>query len=106
MSDKKWYQKQMFWGWTNIKWFLREINKMGSETEKSFYSYKRFQTFSSYRVFLFGWVLVLGALIKRGADVYEFLAWASPLLLVAGHTLILTERAKKEAKQDVGEKES
>ncbi len=96
----KWYQRKMFFGWESCKWLLRELNKMGSDTVPSFYSYKRFQTFSAYRTFLFGWILVLGALIERKADIYEFLAWASPLLLVAGHTLILTERAKKNDKLD------
>ncbi len=101
MSEKKWYQRQLFFGWSNLKWMLRELNKMGSESEKSFYSYKRFQTFAAFRVFIIGWTMVLMHLLEIKADVYEFLAWASPLLLVAGHTLILTERAKKNEQGNV-----
>jgi hypothetical protein len=38
--------------------------------------------------------------MKKGAGMSEYLMWASPLLLIAGYTLKLTEIAKKENKDN------
>lgn len=87
--------KKYFFGWENIKHFLREWNKMYSASEKSFYSHKRVQTGVAFLTFIVGWISVLiHLLLNPETTILEFVEWAVPLLAIAGFVLNKTEAAK------------
>ena len=76
-------KKKKFFGWTNIKWGLKELIKMYS-TQPSFFSYKRFQTGVAFFMFTQGAMYAL----KNYVNTIEgFLIWCIPVLLVCGYTL-------------------
>jgi hypothetical protein len=82
--------KKYFFGWTNIKWGIKELIKMYSHQE-SFFSYKRFQTGVAFFIFTQGAMYALTELVT---DVNGFLLWCVPVLLIAGYTLNMTQKEK------------
>lgn len=83
-------KKKYFFGWTNIKWGIKELIKMYSN-EPSFFSYKRFQTGVAFFIFTQGAMYALTTYITTTED---FLLWCIPVLLVCGYTLDKTEKSK------------
>jgi hypothetical protein len=82
--------KKYFFGWTNIKWGIKELIKMYSVKE-SFFSYKRFQTGVAFFMFTQGAMYAL----KNYVNTIEgFIVWCAPVLLVCGYTLHKIEKAK------------
>ena len=75
--------KKLFFGWTNIKWGIKELIKMYS-SEPSYFSYKRFQTGVAFFMFTQGAMYTLKANVN---NVNDFLLWCVPVLLVCGYTL-------------------
>ena len=82
--------KKYFFGWTNIKWGIKELIKMYSN-ETSFFSYKRFQTGTAYFIFTQGCMLALTEYVKTTSD---FVLWCVPVLLVCGYTLNAIQKEK------------
>ncbi len=93
MSWKDFKSKKWFFGWDNIKWGIKELIKMYSSKETSYFSYKRFQTGVAFFMFTQGAMYILKEHVKSVGD---FLAWSVPVLLIAGYTLNKTEQSKKE----------
>lgn len=83
--------KKYFFGWTNWKWFIRELVKMYSG-EPSYFSYKRFQTGVAFFIFTQGAMYSLKNYVKSTDD---FVLWCVPVLLVCGYTLNKTQEEKK-----------
>lgn len=89
-------KKKYFFGWTNIKWVIRELVKMYSH-QQSFFSYKRFQTGVAFFIFTQGAVYSLKNYVKSTSD---FVLWCVPVLLVCGYTLNHIQKEKKDEKID------
>lgn len=84
--------KKYFFGWTNIKWGIRELVKMYSN-EVSYFSYKRFQTGVAFFMFTQGCMYALKQYVN---DINGFLLWCVPVLLVCGYTLNAIQKEKKD----------
>ena len=95
-SDKKY-----FFGWANIKWFVKEIVNTLSD-KPSYFSKKRVQ----------GWMLFLSAYFSsmlwfiyhfRGMDIGTLLAYVGTLFAYAGYQTIQIQREKKNTKKEPDE---
>ena len=81
-----------FFGWSNIRWGVKELIKMYSN-EPSFFSYKRFQMGMAFFIFCQGSAYTLYHYVN---DVGGFVMWATPILFVAGYTLNKVQQEKKD----------
>ncbi len=93
MSDKTY-----FFGWTNIKWLLRELLKMLSG-QPSFFSKKRFESMTAFGILMWGcifWLLKKYEVMNTS----DFLLWSGVLALICGYTISMIEKAKKPTKND------
>jgi hypothetical protein len=95
--------KKYFFGWGNIKWFMREMGNMYSN-KKSYFSKKRFE---SSLAFLAAISLIIGHAIIHTDTITnsEILADAALLFTIAGYTVTQIQKEKKEVpgSSDVGE---
>lgn len=93
MERKNNCEKVWFFGWTSIKWLIRELLAMYSN-EKSYFSKKRFE---SSIAFLSGVGLILAHAYHRRDTITnsEILADAALLFAVAGYTLNHIQKEKK-----------
>lgn len=76
--------KTLFFGWTNFKWLITELGKMGSNQE-SYFSLKRCQNILAFSLFLYGWLLVLIQMVSKPLVMSECVLWAITLLSVCGY---------------------
>lgn len=90
--------KNYFFGWENIKWFIKEIGNMYS-TKKSFFSKKRIE---SGLAFIIGqWGMIYFLLEKHESMNSSDLAlWAGIEFLIAGYTTHQIQKEKRAAEQD------
>lgn len=88
------FEKKYFFGWGNIKWFIREIGNMYSN-KKSYFSKKRFE---SSVAFLAAISLIIGHAIIHTDTITnsEILADAALLFGIAGYTVVQIQKEKKE----------
>lgn len=88
--------KKYFFGWTNIKWAIKEFFDMYSNTP-SYFSKKRFE---SSMAFLSAMFLILGHAIYNRNTITnsEILADATLLFIIAGYTVNQIQKEKKETK--------
>lgn len=94
------WDKKYFFGWTNIKWFIRELGKLGSN-EPSYFSQKRVFQFIAFGVLQFGCMEWLSVIVNAPTWVTsEFLMWASVELAVCGFNLNAIQKEKRENKVD------
>jgi hypothetical protein len=92
MWNKKW-----FFGWTNIKWLIKELGCTWSSKD-SFFSKKRIESGISFFIGQFGMVFFL--LVKyQTLTMGEFLLWAAAEFAVAGYIINKIEK-NKEDKED------
>jgi hypothetical protein len=86
--------KKYFFGWTNIKWAIKEFFDMYSNTP-SYFSKKRFE---SSMAFLSAMFLILGHAIYNRNTITnsEILADATLLFIIAGYTVNQIQKEKKE----------
>lgn len=86
--------KKMFFGWSNIKWLVKEFIAMYSNTN-SYFSKKRFE--SSIAFLSATWLILWHAYSSRATITNsEILADALLLFGVAGYTLNHIQKEKKE----------
>lgn len=88
--------KIYFFGWTNIKWVIKEFVKMYSH-QPSFFSYKRFQVGTAFLTFQIG---SRYALYNHVHNIEQFLMWASAELLICGFTLKAIQTEKSEIRNE------
>jgi hypothetical protein len=92
--------KDMFFGWNNFKWLVREIRNIYSN-EKSYFSKKRIESGISFLIAQFGMIFFL---IEKHKDLSmgELLLWASTEFAVSGYLLnqIQKEKQIKENEQE------
>lgn len=86
--------KTYFFGWANIKWFLRELNKMYSGGEVSFYSKKRIESGIGFIILQWGMIFYLIVKIDK-MDMYEMGLWASIEGMICGYMLKQIENASR-----------
>lgn len=86
--------KKYFWGWSNMKWFMREFMAMYSNKD-SYFSKKRFE---SSIAFIGAMFLVIGHAIYSRATITnsEIIADAALLFAIAGYTVNQIQKEKKE----------
>jgi len=82
-----------FIGWTNIKWFFKEIMNLYSD-KPSHFSKKRIESGIAFIIAQTGMVAYLISKMDT-MDVYEFLMWAGAEFLIAGYTINQIQKEKK-----------
>lgn len=87
--------KTYFFGWTNIKNLIRELDKIYSSSEKSYYSKKRIESGVAFIILQWGMVhwMVLNV-NKMSAE--QLFIWATIEGVVCGYTLNKIEKEKIE----------
>ena len=92
--------KDMFFGWNNFKWLVREIRNIYSN-DKSYFSKKRIESGFAFMVGQWGMIFFL---IEKHKDLSmgEFLLWATTEFAVSGYLLnqIQKEKQIKENEQE------
>jgi len=86
-------KKKLFFGWTNTKWFIKELIKTLSN-EESYFSQKRIQTFVAFMSAEIG----LNAYLFHNHNTLgmgDVLLWASLQFTIAGYVLSQTQKEKK-----------
>lgn len=93
--------KKYFFGWTNIKWLIKQIIALGS-SKSSYFSKKRIESGIAFLVAQFGMIYFL---VKNvGAmDVYDICIWATTEFAVAGYMVSHIQREKKDIKNETTE---
>lgn len=87
MSNKKY-----FFGWTNIKWIIRELVKIGS-SEQSYFSKKRMESGIAFLVYQWGSIYYLVNKIDSLVS-GDFLLWAGIELTICGYIITQIEKSK------------
>jgi len=93
---------KMFFGWTNLKWFIKELLKIGSNKE-SFFSQKRIHQFIAFGVMQWGCIYWMLDRTKHTTELMpasEFVLWAAVEAAVCGYTLNQIQKEKTEIKED------
>jgi len=86
--------KKMFFGWTNIKWLIKEFMAMYSNAD-SYFSKKRFESSAAFLGAMF--ILIGHAIYNRNTITNsEVLADATLLFVIAGYTVNQIQKEKKE----------
>ena len=85
-------EKKMFFGWTNIKWVLKEIMLIYS-SKPSFFSKKRIESGVAFAIAQLGMVFFL---IVKYPDLgmWDFILWASAEFAVAGYIINKIQKEK------------
>lgn len=93
-------QKKFFFGWSNIKWLIREIASMYS-TQPSFFSKKRMESGIAFAIGQFGMIFFL---LKKyqSLSMSDFLIWAGIEFAVAGYMINQIQKEKR-VKSEVSE---
>lgn len=84
---------KLFFGWSNIRWFLLEIGKLYS-AEKSYFSKKRIE---SGLAFLIGqWGMIFYMLEKHeNLSMSEVLFWTATEFAIAGYMINQIQKEKE-----------
>ena len=86
-------KRNYFFGWGNIKWLIREINKMYS-SQSSFYSKKRIE--SGIAFIIAQWGMIFFLLEKHKTfTISDFSIWVGIEFFVAGYMVYQIQREKK-----------
>ena len=84
--------KKYFFGWTNIKWFIKEIGEMYS-SKKSHFSKKRIE--SGVAFIIAQWGMIFFLLQKYEAlSMGEFILWAAAEFAVSGYIINKIQKEK------------
>ena len=89
MENKK---SKLFFGWSNIKWFCKEIMNIYS-TNNSFFSKKRIE--SGLAFIIAQWGMIFFLLEKHSSlSMGEFLLWAAAEFAVSGYIINKIQKEK------------
>lgn len=94
--DKKkipWRCKRFFFGWRNIRWFIREIGKVYSG-QPSYFSKKRVESGISFFIGQLGMILFMFFRYDT-ITMEEFIMWASLEFAVGGYITYQIQRQKR-----------
>lgn len=85
-------EKKMFFGWTNMKWILREMMLIYS-SKPSFFSKKRIESGVAFAIAQLGMVFFL--IVKyQDLGMWDFILWASAEFAVAGYIINKIQKEK------------
>ncbi len=89
--------EKYFFGWTNFKWFVKELIKLGSD-QPSFFSKKRIESGIAFGLLV--WACAFWLIKKYTVmSTYDFVMWSAIPIAITGYTVSLIEKAKKEELQ-------
>ncbi|CAB4174622.1 hypothetical protein UFOVP972_61 [uncultured Caudovirales phage] len=93
MAEKKQTQGNLFFGWENIKWFIREIGEMYS-SRKSYFSKKRIESGIAFIIAQWGMVFFL---LEKHADLNssDLALWAGIEFAISGYIISQIQKEKK-----------
>lgn len=85
--------KKFFFGWTNIKWFVKEIVNMYSAKE-SFFSKKRIESGVAFIVAQWGMIFFL---LEKHQDLTmtDLIMWAAVEFTISGYMVHQIQKEKK-----------
>jgi len=92
-------KKKYFFGWTNIKFFIVELIKLGSNSP-SFFSQERIHQGIAFVTMISGLIYWL-LLNTKGMPVLDIIAWAGLLGVICGYQLKAIMDENKDIKKDV-----
>ena len=93
MAEKKQTKGNLFFGWENIKWFIREIREMYSSSN-SYFSKKRIESGVAFAIAQWGMIFFL--LEKHTEMTSSDLAiWAGIEFAVSGYIVNQIQKEKK-----------
>jgi hypothetical protein len=84
---------KLFFGWTNIKWFIKELMNMYSPNQ-SFFSKKRVESGVAFLIAQFGMVFFLLEKYQT-LSMGEFLLWAAAEFAVSGYIINKIQKEKE-----------
>ena len=86
--------RKYFFGWNNLKWLVKEIRNIYSDTDKSIFSKKRFE--SSVAFFVGQWGMVYFIIHRIGVmTTSEIISWSAVEFVMAGYTVSQIQKEKK-----------
>lgn len=86
-------KKKYFFGWTNIKWLIKEIGDIYSN-EESYFSKKRIESGIAFAVAEFGMMYYFITNINK-MDIQDLGIWAAIQFAVAGYVINQIQKEKK-----------
>jgi hypothetical protein len=90
-----------FFGWENIKWFIREIGKIYS-AQDSFFSKKRIESGVAFIIAQWGMIYFLMTHLPT-LTMGEFLLWAAAEFAVSGYIINQIQKEKITSKPEDSE---
>jgi len=90
--------KTYFFGWTNFKWLIREVNNIYSN-KQSFFSKKRIESGISFIIGQFGMLLFLFEKISE-LTTSDIVMWSGVEFAMAGYILHRIQKEKNEDKDE------
>lgn len=92
-KEKKSTEKTFFFGWTNMKWMLKELLNVYS-SKNSYFSKKRIE--SGIAFIIAQWGMIFFLLEKHATlSMGEFLLWAAAEFAVSGYIINKIQQEKK-----------
>jgi hypothetical protein len=85
--------KKYFFGWENIKWFIREVGEMYS-VKKSFFSKKRLESGVAFVIGQWGMIYFLIEKIDQMTS-SDLALWSGIEFLIAGYTTHQIQKEKR-----------
>jgi hypothetical protein len=95
MAEKKQTKGNLFFGWENIKWLIREIGNMYS-SRKSYFSKKRIESGIAFIVAQWGMVFFL---LEKHAEMTQsdLALWAGIEFAVSGYIINQIQKEKNQS---------
>lgn len=90
--------KKYFFGWQNIKWFIREFGEMYS-SRKSFFSKKRLESGIAFIIGQWGMIFFLMENHSK-MTTSDLVLWSGVEFLIAGYTTHQIQKEKKNNDQE------
>jgi hypothetical protein len=87
-----------FFGWNNFKWICREVLKIYSSKEDSFFSKKRIE--SGIAFIILQWGMIHWLVFNVNMTSSDLLIWSGIECVICGYTISKIEDAKKSIKDD------
>jgi hypothetical protein len=91
--------KNYFFGWTNIKWFIKEIGNLFS-SKPSHFSKKRMESGIAFIIAQIGMLYFLFKNIGT-MDTWDICFWAATEFAVSGYIITHIQREKKDYKESI-----
>lgn len=89
--------KKYFFGWSNIKWLVREVRNIYSD-KPSIFSKKRVESSMGFLVGQWGMIYFLLERVE-GMTTSEIISWSAVEFVMAGYTVTQIQKEKKKETQ-------